>query len=83
MMTNIERLGVNWPMQSLDVLEKSHNTILERHGVDNISQLQETKDKVKEYLPIPEVFILYPLIFITFWMMGNENIPVEKILELQ
>ncbi len=46
-------------------------------------QIQRTKDKVKEYLPIPEVFILYPLIFITFWMMGNENIPVEKILELQ
>ena len=50
MMTNIERLGVNWPMQSLDVLEKSHNTVLERHGVDNISQLQETKNKVRESL---------------------------------
>ena len=37
-------------MQSLDVMEKSHNTVLERHGVDNISQLQETKDKVRESL---------------------------------
>lgn len=48
-----------------------------------IQQLKKEKEEVQKWLPIPEVFVFYPLIFITFWMMGWESIPVEEILKLQ
>ena len=41
------------------------------------------KEEIRKVLPIPAVFVLYPLIFITFWMMGWESIPAEEILKLQ
>lgn len=47
------------------------------------ARLERIKETVKKVLPMPEVFVIYPLIFITFWMMGWESIPAEEILKLQ
>ena len=35
-----------------------------------ISQMNETKEKVKEWVPIPVVLVAYPLLFVTFWIAG-------------
>lgn len=46
-------------------------------------RVRTVKEEIRKVLPIPAVFVLYPLIFITFWMMGWESIPAEEILKLQ
>lgn len=48
-----------------------------------IAHVRTVKEEIRKVLPIPAVFVLYPLIFITFWMMGWESIPAEEILKLQ
>lgn len=48
-----------------------------------VAHVQGMKEEIRKVLPIPAVFVLYPLIFITFWMMGWESIPAEEILKLQ
>lgn len=48
-----------------------------------ISHVRTAKEEIRKVLPIPAVFVLYPLIFITFWMMGWESIQAEEILKLQ
>lgn len=45
--TNMEKYGGN-PMYSEAVKLKLNNTIIEKYGVDNISKLQEVKNKVKQ-----------------------------------
>lgn len=45
---------------------------------NTISQLEATKTKVKEWIPLPILVIVYPLLFMTFWVAGplalmNEN----------
>ena len=47
------------------------------------AHVRRAKEEIRKVLPIPAVFVLYPLIFITFWMMGWESIPAEEILKLQ
>lgn len=47
------------------------------------ARLKEEKEAVKKVLPLPEIFVAYPLIFIIFWITGWESIPVEEILKLQ
>lgn len=46
--TNLKKYGFASPMQNQDIIDSKNKTILERYGVDNISKLQETKDKVKQ-----------------------------------
>ena len=48
-----------------------------------VAHVRGMKEEIRKVLPIPAVFVLYPLIFITFWMMGWESIPAEEILKLQ
>ena len=35
-----------------------------------VSLMSETKEKVKEWVPIPAVLVAYPLLFVTFWIAG-------------
>ena len=35
-----------------------------------VEQLEETKDNIKKYLPIPVVIIAYPLLFMSLWIAG-------------
>jgi hypothetical protein len=46
--TNLERYGVENPMQLDYIKEKAINTIRERYGVDNINQLPERKKLLSE-----------------------------------
>ena len=48
-----------------------------------IESMAKEKKKIVQTLSFPAVFVFYPLIFITFWMMGWESIPAEEILKLQ
>lgn len=38
------------------------------------------KINVKQKLPLPEIFVIYPLIFVVFWMVGVDILPQESIL---
>ena len=46
--TNLEKLGVEMPIQSKTVREKSKQTCLEKYGVENVSQSEYWKEKVKK-----------------------------------
>ena len=46
--TNLEKWGVEYPQQSLDIKLKSDNTNLEKYGFKKYSQTDEYKVKVKE-----------------------------------
>lgn len=35
-----------------------------------VAQMRETKDKLKQMVPIPSVVIAYPLLIMTFWIAG-------------
>ena len=47
-MTNMERYGVEAPLQSSEILSKLENTNIERYGCKNVGQNKEIKDKIKE-----------------------------------
>lgn len=38
------------------------------------------KINVKQKLPLPEIFVIYPLIFVVFWMVGVDILAQESIL---
>jgi hypothetical protein len=45
--TNLEKYGVEYPQQSINIRNKSKNTCLEKYGVEYISQSDHFKDKCK------------------------------------
>ena len=46
--TNLEKLGVEMPIQSKAVREKAKQTCLEKYGVENVSQSEYCKEKIKK-----------------------------------
>lgn len=46
--TNLEKYGSISPFGSKDVRQKSKYSVTSRYGVDNVSQIQEVKDKKKD-----------------------------------
>ena len=45
-------------------------TLLSMQDNEILAQLEETKDKIKEYFPIPVLIIAYPLLFMSLWIAG-------------
>jgi hypothetical protein len=45
---NLEKLGVDFPLQNKEVQLKSNDTLFKNHGVRNPSQIQSVKDKKKK-----------------------------------
>jgi hypothetical protein len=48
--TCLKNHGVNWPMQSKEILNKSKSKVLLKYGVDNVSKCREIIDKIKNKL---------------------------------
>lgn len=48
-----------------------------------IDCVQQEKQRVKKYCPVPVVFVAYVFLIITFWMVGAEYIDPETILHLK
>lgn len=46
--TNLERYGVEYPIQNSEIYEKIKKTNLERYGVEHLTQLEEIKEKIKK-----------------------------------
>jgi very-short-patch-repair endonuclease len=46
--TNLEKYGVENPMQNETIKQKTKNTVKEKYGVDNVFQVEEFKEKHKE-----------------------------------
>ena len=46
--TNLERYGVEYPAQNLEIYEKNKKTNLERYGVENVSKNQDILNKSKK-----------------------------------
>ena len=46
--TNLERRGVEYPMQSKEVREKSRETCFKNYGVEHSSQSEEVREKAKQ-----------------------------------
>ena len=46
--TNLERFGVEYPIQNEEILNKQKQTNIELYGVENIGQSKEARDKMKK-----------------------------------
>jgi len=51
-----------------------------RNDWDVICQLQETKDKIKQYVPIPVLVIAIPFLFMTLWIAGQQHLMKEVFI---
>ena len=47
-MTNLEKYGVEYPLQNIEILNKQKSTNLEKYGVENVFQLDSIKEKIKK-----------------------------------
>jgi hypothetical protein len=50
--TCLKNFGVEWPMQSGEILDKSKNTCIEKYGVDNCSKSEVVIEKIRNNLYI-------------------------------
>lgn len=53
-------------------------SLITLNDVDITSQLERVKSRIREWIPIPIMVIVYPLLFITFWVAGPLELMVEN-----
>jgi hypothetical protein len=46
--TNIKKYGTSCPLQNIDIIKKTKETLVREYGVDNISKLESVKDDRRE-----------------------------------
>ncbi len=45
---HIDKHGVEWPNQRKDIIKKRENTVIKKYGVDNVSKVEQYKEKIKQ-----------------------------------
>lgn len=48
-----------------------------------VFSFDETKEKIKEWVPIPSVVLIYPFIFMIMWICGFQKMPEETVIGFQ
>lgn len=53
-------------------------SLIVMNDIDVILQIEIVKEKIKKWIPLPIIFIVYPLLFMTFWIAGPLEVMVEN-----